>query len=405
MNTNICDFKECSACGVCKILCPKGAIELKKDKRGFLCATVDNDKCVNCGLCYSKCFNNNEIKGNSPIECYAMAMREKKEILESTSGGAFASIAQQVLKKGGVVYGAALYREKENLVIEHIRIDNIKDLIKIKGSKYVQSDISNILKLVKKDLIDERKVLFSGTPCQIAALKSYLNREYDNLLTIDIICHGVPSYDLFKSYIKFLEEKNKGKVIDYKFRDKRRGWGHSTSYIIQKNEKKVCKRVIVPLDAYYKMFLKGETYRENCYNCKFANKKRISDITIGDYWGIEIEHPEAIEKNGGKLNDHKGVSCILINTIKGEKLFDDIKSQINYYNTTFDKIAKHNHQLVEATKFSDDRKTIFNIYEKKGDFKAIHDWYMKKIGLKKYVYWFANMLPPQIKKILRKVER
>ena len=170
---------------------------------------------------------------------------------------------------------------------------------------------------------------------------------------------------------------------------------------IQHNGKVTSKRIIVPLDAYFKMFLQGEIYRDNCYECKFAKKERLSDVTVGDYWGINIEHPEVLKKNGGNLDENKGISCVLINTLKGEKIFEEIKDNIFFYNTTFEKIARHNHQLYEPSKYTKDRKIIFDIYRKNKCFDEIQDWYMKKIGIKKYAYWLFNHLPIKLRKAFK----
>lgn len=402
MNVNSIDINKCLSCGVCKVVCPKQAITLKENKNGWIYPEIDEEICIQCGICYKKCPNNINIVCNKPISCYASAIKDENGILESASGGIFSIIAESFLRNNGVVYGAALFFRDNEIVVEHIRVNDEKNLIKIKGSKYVQSDISNALTNVEKDLKENRKVLFSGTPCQIASLKSFLNKDYSNLFTIDVICHGTPSYSFFHSYLKFLEQQNNASIIDYKFRDKKRGWGLSGSYIIEKNNKKKIKRVIVPLDAYFKMFLQGETYRENCYNCKYAQKERIADITIGDYWGIEKEHPEYLKQNGGNLNTNSGISCVLVNTPNGESIYNKILNFVYSYETTFDKIAKHNHQLYNPSKYSENRNIIFDIYNKNLNFKEVNDWYIKKIGIKKYAYWIFNHLPIVIKKVIKR---
>lgn len=402
MNVLDLEKEKCTACGVCVKACPNNAVKLVTDKNGFKYPKINKEKCIECEICYKKCLNNTKIQYNTPKLNIAAMMKNSDKLKESTSGGLFSIFAEEILLNCGKVYGASLFRKKDGIYIEHIRIDNINDLWKIKGSKYVQSDISRILRLVKKDLDDDMEVLFSGTPCQIVALKSFLGKPYSNLITIDVICHGVSSYEFYSSYIKFLEKKYKGKVIEYKFRDKKNGGGHMSGRVtIQRNEKITSKKIIVPLDAYYKMFLQGEIYRDNCYKCKFAKKERVSDITVGDYWGINTENPEFLAQNGGLLDEEKGISCVLINTERGMVFFEKVKDNIFSYETTFEKISKNNHQLVTPSKYTEIRKQIFDIYKKNREFKDVNDWYMKKIGMKKYAYWIFNHLPLKLRKALK----
>ena len=208
-------FKEkndCCACGACLNICPKQAISMQKDEYGFLYPQIDKGKCIKCGLCLKTCaFQNSELK-NIPIKTYA-AQSDNTDLKESASGGIFASIATNVLREGGVVYGAAMEMENDKLIVRHIAVENDADLIKLQGSKYVQSSTEKIYQDVKKKLNDNRLVLFSGTPCQVDGLNSYLGKTYDNLITIDIICHGVPNNQMFQDYIALLEEKYKDKII------------------------------------------------------------------------------------------------------------------------------------------------------------------------------------------------
>ena len=335
MNNNLlkCDFK-CCGCGVCEEICPKNAIELKENYEGFLEFNIDNNKCINCGLCIKKCPQLNELKKqekNNNQRYYAAHIKDNKEILKSTSGGIFAIIAKKIaLNKKYSIFGCGF---DENIIAKHMCINNIENLDKILGSKYVQSDTRNIFSKVKEKLDNENKVLFSGTPCQVNALYSYLgNIQYDNLYTIDLICHGVPSPLLFKKYLKWLEKKNKGKVNSYTFRSKdKKSWELLCSYDI--NGKKYYKNDSV--DPYYNSFIKGYTYRECCYECKYANKNRIADITLGDFWGIEEEHPN--------LANNYGNSLIIVNTKKGQELFELIKENIKYEESNYEKASKNNH--------------------------------------------------------------
>ena len=337
-NKNVDEMNKnrCTGCRACEQICPVGAISMIQNEEGFIEPKVNKDKCINCGKCVQKCPQLNEKELKNELDVYAVKLKNSKEQLESSSGGAFVAIAKEVLKDGGVIYGCAF---SENLEAKHIKVDNEKDLIKLKGSKYVQSDTGATFKEVKIFLENSRMVLYSGTPCQIAGLKAFLGKEYKNLITVDFICHGVPSPKLFKKYKEWLEKKNKAKLNYYNFRDKEKNlWGLNSKMIFSKNGKNVEKYQKATLDPYYKSFLKGYTYRECCYNCLYANPNRISDFTIADYWGIEKEHPE--------FQDEKGVSMLMVNNEKAKRLFEkNIREQLEYVKSTVEKAAKKNLNL------------------------------------------------------------
>ena len=203
----------------------------------------------------------------------------------------------------------------DSFIVSHSITDNKKDLVKMYGSKYVISDLKDNFLIIRKLLNENKKVLFCGVPCQVNALLNFLQKNYENLYTIEIICHGVPSQKLFSKYIEYLEKKDNCKVLKYEFRNKKAAyWGtYKALATVKKNEKKYEKKINADLDKYYSNFLKGNCHRESCYVCKYAKKERNADITIGDFWGIEHINPNFIDKNG--------VSEIIINTKKGEELF------------------------------------------------------------------------------------
>ena len=328
--SNVGDMKKnmCCGCRACEQICPKKAIFIVENKEGFLEPKIDMNKCIKCGLCVKKCPQINEIQKEDKVE-KVYAAKNIKEQLTSSSGGIFSTIANKILKEDGIVFGAAY---NDNNEVQHISISDVEDLQKLKGSKYVQSDTKNTFLEVKKYLECGKKVLYVGTPCQIAGLKSFLNKQYNNLLTVDFVCHGVPSPKLFKRYLEWV---GKGKKItDFRFRSKlKKGWGLCYSYLIGKK----LKHGSVKMNPYYNAFLNGYTYRECCYNCKYATKQRISDITLCDYWGIEKEHPE--------FYDCKGVSGVIINTKKGVQMFQQIQKDLVYIESTLDKLKRKNHNL------------------------------------------------------------
>lgn len=298
--------EQCCCCAACMNICPTQAITIKADVDGFTFPEINKDLCTECGLCNKVCaFQNIPVKGDDPIATYAAINKNSNILSASASGGVFGALASLVFDQKGVVFGCAY---NDILEPEHISIDNLLDLEKIQGSKYVQSDINTTYTEAKRYLENGRYVLFTGTPCQIAGLKSFLGKDYENLITADLICHGVPSAKFFKGYIKYLEGKLKGRVIDFKFRDKSKGWGLMGKVIYKKGDKILEKFINPKTSYYYDYFLKGYIYRENCYECKYACGSREGDFTMGDYWGIEKVHPEIETKNG--------VSVFLINSKK-----------------------------------------------------------------------------------------
>ena len=336
--------KYCTGCRTCEQLCSQGAIRMISDKEGFLTANINNEKCIECGLCLKRCPQNVMVEKNTPLQSLAVRDKNIEELYNSASGGAFVVAARKILEHGGVVIGAAY---NDDMSVSHIIVDQLENLQKLQSSKYVQSNTEHTYSQVKELLKNNRLVLYSGTPCQISGLKLFLKKQYDNLYTMDLICHGVPSPKLFAKYIDWMGQKMNGRIITYNFRDKSCGWG--LDYMTKTKTK--TKTNPTSLDPYYYHFLKGTTYRECCYNCNYCQKERVSDITIGDYWGIEKEHPHFYSPNG--------VSCLLINTEKGRKLWNLVSNDFFSLESSFDKIAKYNHNLIYPTKRKSLRDTIY----------------------------------------------
>lgn len=383
---------QCCACGACMNICSQSAINMKKDEYGFIYPCIDDSKCVSCGLCKTVCAYQNITETNTPQKAYIAMSKNDNLLMKSASGGIFSSIATEVLNQKGVVFGCSLELENDILNPKHIKIENLKDLHKLQGSKYVQSSIEYTYKEVKEELLKNRLVLFSGTPCQIAGLKGFLkNKDYKNLLTIDIICHGVPSADLFQSYIKELENDINGKIISFNFREKNVGWKLKGSIDYYKDKKIKKKLIHVNLSSYYKFFLTSSIYRENCYTCKYANCNRTGDLTVGDYWGIEKEHPEVLTINNGEMDKNKGISCIIVNTNKGNDMLNKLGLNINLKVSTYEKISNGNKQLKHPSELNPQRKEILELYKNLG-YSGVDKYYYKKIGLKKYLYLIWSVI-------------
>lgn len=324
----------CTGCRLCEQLCPHKAINIQQNNEGFLLAFVDDEKCVECNLCQKKCPQNSDVKKGEVGSAYAIRLKDDEVLSNSASGGAFIGLARAFVQDGGYVAGV-VYDNNWKAVFNITNETN--GLEPMQSSKYLQADTSNIYSIIKGKLQEGQKVLFAGTACQVAGLKGFLNKEYENLYTIDLICHGVTSPLMFQLYIKWLEQRKQSKILSYNFRTKQKGWGLFYSYSY--SNKKISNPMYV--DPYYKVFLKGDAYRECCYDCRYASLERISDITIGDYWGIEQEHPS--------FYSSKGVSSILINTNKGKVFFDNVMSDFYVIETKPQSIAKHNENLQRPT--------------------------------------------------------
>lgn len=323
----IIEKNKCTGCTACYNICPKGAIEMI-EINGFKYPHIDSNKCINCGLCKKICpiYKKNNDSLN---KCYVGFSKDIKDLEKSSSGGIFPLIAKNILNDNGIVIAASFKNNK----LSHIIIDNIKDLDKLKGSKYLQSDLSNIFKHVKEN-INNKKILFVGTPCQVGGLKSYLKKDYENLICIDLICHGVPSPKLFDKYVKYLEDNNNDKLKNYNFRDKKTGWDTYSNTATFKNKKYT---ELASSNSYMKLFLKDIALRESCYDCNFKLGNKYSDITLGDFWNVQKYYPDMYNK--------KGVSAIIINTEKGNHLFNIIKDNIIYKECNIDEILKGNPSL------------------------------------------------------------
>lgn len=397
--------KECCGCGACMNICPKQAITMQEDDYGFIYPSIDHIKCVHCGMCKKVCTYQSEFEKRDVISTYVAAAKEDDILKGSASGGVFAAIAVEVLKKNGAVFGCSMENNEEIITPKHVRITKIEELIKLQGSKYVQSFIGDTYKLVKKELETGRMVLFSGTPCQVDGLLGFLGKDYENLLAVDIICHGVPSANLFQAYIRNFEKKLRGKIVDFKFRDKTKGWGLRGRVIYRDKSGKLKSRLFPSeLSSYFKLFLKADIYRENCYSCKYACEHRPGDLTIGDYWGIRKEHPEYLAANGGYYDVKKGVSCILASTEKGQKFLKELGTGIHMEISEFHKAAEHNEQLKRPSSEGTSREMIFKMYAK-GGYEAVEKWYCKSMGIKRYYLLAWNSIPESGQKFIKKTLR
>lgn len=271
---------------------------MQEDNEGFLYPVVDASVCIDCGRCERICPALDSSKQAATPKAYAAKANDDTIRLSSSSGGIFTLVAEKVLKEGGVVFGC---RMNDSLEAEHVCASSLQDLGALRGSKYVQSRIGDTYTKAKEFLLDGQRVLFSGTPCQISGLRAYLGRDYDNLLTVEVICHGAPSPAVWKKYI---QDRFPG-AQRVKFREKREGW---RNYHLQVNESSECYRD----NDYMRLFLDNVTLRPSCHSCKSKSGRSGADITLGDFWGIEKVLPE--------FDDDKGCSVVLVNSERGREV-------------------------------------------------------------------------------------
>lgn len=332
----LCDDIDCSGCTACFSACKKGAILLEEDKKGFIHPYINQNQCIKCGMCVKACpiLDTSQYlpTTQSGFACWSKDSECRKN---SSSGGLFTEIAKYVLDSKGYVVGAALGKE---LHVEHIIIDSIKDLHRLTGSKYVQSDTTGVYNKVEALLKSDNKpvVLFSGTPCQVDALRHVLKKEYDNLYTLDVVCHGVPSPKMWRDYIEWVSRRNKSKLVDYKFRWKKVSWTFYHSRMIFSNGKNIYNDWF--RDPWLRLFLSNKGLRSSCYNCKYANMNRVADITLADFWGYQSQ-------NKSDKKSDKGISLVICNTQQGQRLFDGIKDKIFFFSRDISIISKSQRSL------------------------------------------------------------
>ncbi len=394
--------QDCCGCGACMNVCPRNAITMQENKQGFLYPVITPALCIGCNLCSRVCAYQKENRQEKPVQtAWAAAAKDAALVKKSASGGIFAAAARYVLWQGGIVYGCSMENVQQSLRPMHIAVEREEDLVKLQGSKYVQSDMGTTYSDVKQMLHTGRRVLFSGTPCQVAGLRAFLGSDYENLITIDIICHGVPSDAFFQGYIQTLEKKLGGRIVDFKFRDKSSGWDYKMRVTYEKNGKLKDKLIPVGLSSYYKLFLESDLCRESCYSCVYAKGSRSGDWTIGDYWKIDKQHPEALTKNGGNLEEEEGISCILVNTEQGAYFLKELAQDLKLNESAFRKVAEINDQLRHPSVKTERHGKVMELFEQ-GGYEAVERWYNKSLGWKRLAYYGWYKLPRSIRSRLKK---
>ncbi len=369
----------CVGCNACFNICPQNSIKMLEDEEGFFYPVINKQSCIDCGLCLKVCPSLHKsqvyVDNSENPDCYAaMGNNELRAI--SSSGGAFSVIADRIFNMGGVVCGAAFVGQD----VRHIIIDNPSELHRLRGSKYLQSDTNIIFSQIKNILDKGRILLFTGTPCQVAGLNLFLGKKYDNLFTVDLLCHGVPSQKVFDKYLE--ETIKEGEFVHTSFRDKIAGWNvyaTTTTTTTQYHETS-------SVSTYLQAFLKNMCLRPSCGTCKFTSTKREADITIGDFWAIERYKPS--------LNDKKGTSVILLNSEKGKALYNEIKSEFKIQEKVPIEYAKwFNISLYTTLRQHPKRHVFFKMLNEGKTLKEITDYFNSKsfdVGIINF-WTFKNM--------------
>lgn len=332
------EMYRCTGCHACASICPKKCIQMIRDSEGFLYPSINESECIECGLCSSVCSVNNSepLLDEIDTKAYAAKNLDNSVRKNSSSGGVFTALAEYILENGGVVFGAAF---NDKLEVVHISIDKKEDLWKLRGSKYVQSKIGESYIYAQELLKHGRLVLFTGTPCQIIGLKKYLTKDYPNLYTQDVVCHGVPSPQTWRMYIEELEKKYKSSVSCVNFRNKATGWkNYSISLAFSNGE---IHTEQFKHNHYMTAFLDNLALRHSCYKCSAKGIHRASDITLADFWGVETVCPQ--------FDDDGGTSLAIVHSRKGELLLNKVSTTLEICGVSLTDSLRFNISAIESS--------------------------------------------------------
>lgn len=382
------DPRQCSGCGACLAACPRQAIQMIEGSYGCKYPVIDDAACVGCGKCKGVCTYQSPQAGRQPVAAYAAVGKDDDLVKHSASGGMFASLAMRWIRDGGLVAGAVM-DVSPDVQAYHLLSNREDDIHRMQGSKYVQSDAWRCYGDVVVALRNGKRVLFTGTPCQVAAIKA-LTGDPDNLTTIDLICHGVPPLKLLNDYVQLLGRRFHGKVTGFTFRDKsvQKNYCARIDVLSGRKERKYYLRSSVL--SFYKYFLSGANCRENCFSCPYARIERVSDVTIGDYWGMEKHH--GAELKAGRMPSHKKWSCVLMSTEKGHQLLNNYGDDIAMYPSEVEWVAEKNRQLQQPMVEPDGYKVLTRRYQE-GGYAAVEKEFIHSCGgkLRYYVRLYRQM--------------
>lgn len=342
---------KCVGCSACASICQMDCLHMKRDDAGFVYPQlVVDEKCINCGRCATVCpiLNENLIK-NKFVKAYAAYSLDRLIQENSSSGGIFTELALKVLKRNGIVYGAAYDDEWR---VSHVAIDKEEFLYRLRGAKYVESSLGNTYKDIQKHLKNGKLILFSGTPCQVAGLKSYLHKDYEHLICVDFVCHGIPSPLAWEKYVEAQKRSGGSEKIPIQInqRSKETGWSRYTYSCLIEYDDGTRYSAVSSDDLYMKLFCNDYISRSSCKTCNFKGYDRVSDITLGDFWGIWDIDPD--------MDNKKGTSLILIHSELGMMLFSDIKNKIKYKDVTLEETSKENPSMLYPSTEKSERSSV-----------------------------------------------
>lgn len=331
----------CTGCSACMNICPQNCIVMKKHQDGFSYPQIDSSRCIACNQCDSVCPILNNPKSSNETAAFAIKNKNTKERVRSTSGGVFPLLAEYVIERNGIVFGAAY---TSDFSVQHIVITEMEEIVLLQGAKYTQSTIGFCYSEIRSQLNTGRLVLFSGTPCQCNGLKAYLKRDYDNLIVVDIICHGVPSPKVWQSYIEYrIKKENSGKKpIAINMRSKTSGWSRYSYSTVFKYENKKVSSIPNNRDLFMKAFIGNICLRNSCSECSAKGVNRCTDFTLGDYWGIWDQNPQ--------FDDNKGTSVVFTHTEKAQYILKQLVNKFVYLKVNIEDAYKENPSLTVSSK-------------------------------------------------------
>lgn len=367
------DEAKCAGCGACMTVCPVQAISMETDAYGHLFPRIRENTCIQCGKCMAVCDFSKPAETGKPIKAYAASGKDDRLVKNSASGGVFATLANAACADGICIAGAVMDIADGQADVYHLLSNKKEDLQRMQGSKYVQSDAWRCYDAVIRSIKSGERVLFSGTPCQVAAIKA-LTGDPQNLITVDLVCHGVPSQRMLNDYLRILKKRFGGTVQQFSFRDKSCGKNFCARIDIAKKKNIWLRSHYL---SFYRYFLEGETYRESCYACPYATMGRTADITIGDYWGVEQFHD---------VPSGKAWSCVLVNTEKGNAFLETYGAGMTLIPTEAEWIARNNKQLTAPSVKGKNRERILKKYTQ-GGYAAVEKDFVAYNGGKIRFFW------------------
>ena len=386
------DKTQCCGCASCAQVCPKHCITMQTDDEGFLYPQIDQEQCIHCGLCEASCpVLNVQPEAEGKPQAYAAYSKNEEQRQRSSSGGIFSLLAEQTLNAGGVVIGAEMAEDCRS--VQHVAIESKDELYRLQGSKYLQSQIGTTYAQAKQYLAEGRKVLFSGTPCQIEGLKSYLKKDDANLLCVDLICHGAPSPKLWAKYVADCEKRAGAQVQRTFFRHKKYGW--KTYAVLLEFSNNTAYEQMLQKDLYMQMFLQNLCLRPSCYQCQFKKMHRVSDITLADFWGCQSVCPE--------MDDDKGLSAVMVHSEKGQKAIDALQDQAVWKQVAVEQVAAGNPSMVKSCEKPPMRDAFMQAMDGM-TIQKLGKKYLKRVPMKTRVIEKAKaMIPHRVRVLLKRM--